>query len=396
MSKYDNNNNNNRILTQGIETSAPGSQTIKNPVLSKSSSRPSSVSGTSLVTAKEDHSDEDPRERAISYQHVPKGSHVIPDDDILRLFHAPSKQKQNDVSSNPATDAPRREVIFFDEIKNDFERDPEEALRNTIPLTHDPDALIRKNGPQIDSIRERMKKEERIKDILHDDPMFRLAKLIQGRVGPQMHSKVANFNLDDITGNQELFQTVLGQSGSSIFSEGDNIASLPPPAKETAARAKRRISSIFDTEVNDSPYKTRVAQTQYLEKIMHTSAVNGMSIMSDLTMSMVAQALGALRSLNYDEYNGKTMHDFIKDEQTMVLFADVVVSFFNIGMVEHSVRYVARFVMPSKMAAMHKKCVDLYTQTVYDRQFGGFRRATTQESKMKAEKYLASIKAQYM
>jgi len=389
-SDSDNDNNNNNNLSSYRYQNL--SQTTGR-VPSVRSRRPSTISTTSLETAPEHFGDE-PGKKIITYDHP--GSHVVQEDDILKLFGAPPGKKQTDVSSAPATNAPRREVIFFDEIRNDFERDPEEALRNTIPLTHDPDVLIRKNGPQIDSIRERMKQEERIKDILHKDPVFRFAKMIQGRVGPQMHSKIANFNLDDIAGNQELYQTVLGQSGNSIFTESDHVAPPPSSAKETMAPAKRRISSIFDTEVNDTPYTKRVAQTQYLEKIMHTSAVSGMSIMSDLTMSMVAQALGALRSLNYDEYNGKTMHDFIKDEQTMVLFADIVVSFFNIGMIKHSVRYVASFVMPREMAEMNNKCVNLYTQTVYDSQFGGFRRSSTQESNAKAEKYLATIKAQYM
>jgi hypothetical protein len=307
------------------------------------------------------------------------------DNDILNMFRPPANAAADDTNNNNNNNyrnEKTRTVIQFDALKHTFDADPAAALLNSIPLTHNPERLVQNNEAQIESIQARMKAEDKIKDTLHKNPVYRFSKLLQSFVGPQMHSKIANFNLDEIGDNPALIQVILGERRveQPAISPSEQLASSTASGSGSGSASKRRISSIFNTDVDQAPYETKASQLKYLEQMMHTSMVSGRAILSDLTMGKITEALATMRAVDFKEYNRKTYEHFMKDDQVMALFAQLVSLFFNIGMYKHSPRYVANAVLPRERRDITLKAKTLHMESIYDARIGGYRPRTSQEN----------------
>lgn len=310
------------------------------------------------------------------------------DVELQNLKNAFRKRTTVSNDNNNNNNAPKRPVITFPSINQQFKTDVAKAVANNIPLHHDPETILRNNGAQIENIQQRIIEEERRKDIMHKNPVFRFAKAVQSLVGPQMQSKIANFGLDE---SNSAIQIVLGDNVKSAVTLHDDATMVAEGNKKPSSVVPKDGDFRFEENSANSG-RMRIVQGKYLEDVMRSANVTGKSILSDHTVTRVNQALGLLRSVDYQMFNGKTLEHMIRDEQVMSQFAELVAMCFTEGMIKHSSRYMSDATLPREKREMNQKALDIKIMSIFDSSINGFRSATSSERQSNEFEYIKAVR----
>jgi hypothetical protein len=241
----------------------------------------------------------------------------------------------------------KRHKIIFEDIKKDYEENLVSTVINNIPIHKDPKNIIKNNKDRvIQQIKDRIDNEDRVKDILNKNPLWRFAVKLNGLIKtkvPSMASLISNVSLEESNSNT---QFILQGSEKSLKSiQEQDIERIPP----SSSSSKKKTIILDEEDEEDNNFNSNLVKTQhlkYVESVMRSTNVSGVAIFSDVTDSKIQEALS---NLNFSEggfFENVTLDAFVNNDDSMEIFARYVVSIFFIDYISSMTRYQSDATLP--------------------------------------------------